>query len=378
MPRPAERVATFLDRTDPARHDALHPLTRSAALAFVAVLFFAGWGEGTFNALRYLATGDLPSPSPTWADAVGALVSRVAQAVLLTVAAVAVVRLLAGSWYPLGAGGSSSRLRRELFAGCAGVALAVVGFLLGSAIRTVTGPEDGGYPVEYAYPWLSLRTGLAGPTEELAVLIAPLVILRAARISWPATVLILVTLRWVFHIYYGWPSLGLLVWAAGVIGVYLLTRGAIGLAVGHSVLNLSLVPHEYGISEPYLRLAVIVATFSVLVYAIVRGWHLDFWRDRHTPDPYALRSLAGIPAFLIGGTGLVLALAGVIAAIEGRSFPGLVPITVISAVIGISSSWIAHRLMRGWTHRTPAAPDGSTAAGGNDRSTLVSSRTVGD
>lgn len=376
MPRPAERVATFLDRTDPARHDALHPLTRSAALAFVAVLFFAGWGEGTFNALRYLATGDLPSPSPTWADAVGALVSRVAQAVLLTVAAVAVVRLLAGSWYPLGAGGSSSRLRRELFAGCAGVALAVVGFLLGSAIRTVTGPEDGGYPVEYAYPWLSLRTGLAGPTEELAVLIAPLVILRAARISWPATVLILVTLRWVFHIYYGWPSLGLLVWAAGVIGVYLLTRGAIGLAVGHSALNLTLVPEAYGISEPYLRVALIVATFSVLVYAIVRGWHLDFWDDRHTPDPYARRSFIGVPAFLIGITGLVFALAGVIAMIEGRSLDTLVPLTVSCAVVGFASSWLAHRLLRGWTHRTPT-PDAAQPTGGNDQNALVSSHTLG-
>lgn len=75
---------------------------------------------------------------------------------------------------------------------------------------------------------------LAGPTEEIVVLVVPLVFLRAARWPWWAVLTAMLALRLAYHVYYGFPVAGFTLWAVAMILIYLRTHAAVGLILVHS------------------------------------------------------------------------------------------------------------------------------------------------
>jgi hypothetical protein len=85
----------------------------------------------------------------------------------------------------------------------------------------------------------------AGPLEEVCALLAPLIILRAGKVPWPGVFALLIAMRISYHLYYGVGAVVVALWAFGTVVVYLWARSIIGLAIAHSLYDLSALPDEW-------------------------------------------------------------------------------------------------------------------------------------
>lgn len=94
----------------------------------------------------------------------------------------------------------------------------------------------------WALPATILGCIEAGFAEEIFLVIIPMIVLRSAGQRWWVIGLVLVAARLSFHVYYGWPSLGLLTWAAGALLFFYFTRCGLALILGHALRNLLAVP----------------------------------------------------------------------------------------------------------------------------------------
>lgn len=111
------------------------------------------------------------------------------------------------------------------------------------------------YPWPHGVPDLTVSivsAALAGPTEELFFCVFVAVVARAGGLQFRYTVLLSVTLRVAFHIYYGWPALAMTVWAAAAITIYIVTGRIIGIIVMHSAWDLTGAALAHGWTLPYL------------------------------------------------------------------------------------------------------------------------------
>lgn len=105
----------------------------------------------------------------------------------------------------------------------------------------------------------------AGFTEEIFLVIIPVLLLRSIGQRWWVIVAVLTVLRISFHVYYGWPSLGLLVWAVGALVFFYFTRCGIALIIGHGLRNfLGTLSVLYG--EELTTLAVLLLLLLVFVF----------------------------------------------------------------------------------------------------------------
>lgn len=134
----------------------------------------------------------------------------------------------------------------NLLAGAGGFVSFFLGMVVSASVTALTG-EDRGYPYPEemqgsAAVRMAISVASAGPAEEIMFGAVMVTLLRRGGWSWWWVVGILGLLRGLFHIYYGWPSLGMFVWGAGAAAAYAVTGRVIVPVVLHSLNLMNLAP----------------------------------------------------------------------------------------------------------------------------------------
>ena len=177
-------------------------------------------------------------------------------------------------------------------------------------LRVLTGPSDR-KPVttnatrdtSYPYPtgrWAlvpSLVQGLlAGPTEELALVALPTVLFRRAGLPWPAVGLIALGLRLLFHLYYGWGTVGVACLALLVWAWYARTGKLWGPILVHTVIDVIGVTLVLG-GKHRLDLGIAELAAGAVAFAVLTlAW------SRQLPDLSRLaRALPGEQPSIVAG-----------------------------------------------------------------------------
>lgn len=264
----SQALRTWLDDHEPTLR---RTTSRPIAIAWVLALYVGGWGHGLYAAVRLLLGHD-PSRWDDRTMAISWSLQYSATGILVTAAAILSIIHLAGrdALDERVARPTAPRLLTILAALAVAETLSGVGFIIGSALSPSSFP--GGYG---RYAWIVMVPSnlLAGPTEELALLIASLLILRSAGFGWRIVLPALVILRLSFHIYYGWATIGLILWATGVVFVYLATRSAWGLVLGHSLFDILTVPGHPGWQDAKQGFLVLCAFYSYWLF--FRWWQTN-------------------------------------------------------------------------------------------------------
>lgn len=269
--------------------------TPGRALVKLVLVYLLGFGLGIFSAILYLSSARDRALSHT---ATGwGLPEIIGDAMSLTAAllAILVVSREAPTWArPTPPGG---RWWTELKAFGLGWAACLAGGVATSLLHSPSYPRS--HAAASAWPSV-VGSLLAGPVEETVVLVMPLVLLRAARWRWWQVILAGLVLRLAYHVYYGWPAIGLTVWALAMILIYLRTHAVIGLILAHSYWDMTSTVGVYW-SNALGGLMVTIPLFSVIIWGIVS---LILWavrRRRRAPAalvtaPAATASAAAAPA----------------------------------------------------------------------------------
>jgi hypothetical protein len=139
------------------------------------------------------------------------------------------------------------------------------GSIASSALGIGSYPRGNGPGAAWPETTLSL---LAGPTEEIIVLVLPLVLLRAAKRPWWQVIAIGLVLRIAYHVYYGFPAVGLLVWALAMMFIYLRTHAVIGMIVAHSYWDTAAAIGAYW-SRIAAGLMFVIPLLSLLVWGFI-------------------------------------------------------------------------------------------------------------
>jgi membrane protease YdiL (CAAX protease family) len=231
------------------------------AYAVITVTYVVGFGWGVWSAFSYLLSS---SARTQLHSATGFTVSDVVSSFLTLLAlaiAIPLLNLEAPTWWRPAADQGRWRTEARAFG------LATVCISIGLGVSTILLDMP-------AYPrgsgtgaaWGDLLNALlAGPAEEIVVLVIPLIFLRVARWPWWAVITVAVILRLLYHVYYGPSAAGLALWALGMIAVYLRTHAVLGLVLAHSWYDASSTIASYW-SEPVgilLAAAPLSATASV-------------------------------------------------------------------------------------------------------------------
>jgi hypothetical protein len=215
------------------------------AFVIVAVTYGVGFGLGVWTAFSYLIS---PSTRTRIETATGFTAGDFVSAylaVLALVVAIALLNLEAPTWWR--PADRESRWRSE--ARALGLATVCIAVGIGTSTLLLDMPA---YPrgPDSASAWVDLLSALlAGPAEEIVVLVVSLIFLRAARWPWWAVITAAVVLRLLYHLYYGPAAAGLALWAIGMIVVYLRTHAALGLVLAHSWYDVASTIASYW-SEP--------------------------------------------------------------------------------------------------------------------------------
>jgi hypothetical protein len=176
------------------------------AWVVIAVLFVAGWGEGTVMALRALL-GQPYIPTPYSSATVGHQLMNIAQPLAVTLAAIVVLVLFRRHPRPASpfpAVRASTWLKTFVIVPLGSTArfalLAALRFMGVPSMDFPHPPVDGGA----ASLLYLLNSATAGPSEELALLAVVVTVLRRAGYCWTTVCIAAVVVRVPFHLYYGW------------------------------------------------------------------------------------------------------------------------------------------------------------------------------
>jgi Type II CAAX prenyl endopeptidase Rce1-like len=235
------------------------PWTAKHAYGILLLLYVVGWGYGLASALAYLSR---PTHTATHVGATSALVE--AALVLSTDVGVLALVYFVAKTHHLSAvdlGLDPPQDSRDAWRDTDIVLLYWAALLVAGLLSTVLGGSQ--YPFAHgnwdALPALVLALG-AGPTEELALLVLPVALLRQAREPVWRIALVLVAVRLSFHVYYGVGVLGLTVWAVAILVLYLRTGRALPLIVAHTVYDVVLTLGHF-----FPQTAVLIGLFFLLV-----------------------------------------------------------------------------------------------------------------
>lgn len=137
--------------------------------------------------------------------------------------------------------------------GLLSVGTMILGTLCAAGIAALVG-ETGDYPLPEHHSTMQAAEMIssalmAGITEEICLLALPILLLRAAGRGWWEITTVLVLVRLSFHIYYGWSSLGLGVWAALAVMLFRYTQCVLPMILVHSLRDL---PLALGLFSPIL------------------------------------------------------------------------------------------------------------------------------
>lgn len=214
-------------------------LPRWLAWSLVGLLYVgSGYASATWRAVEYLLHGEIHQVDVD--DPTGWMMSLYIRPALLAIALIVITRMTLAP--------ERKQLTRDrpvwswVAVFVAFYFLTWTGFLLMDALSASLG--GGSYPrpdrMTNSQQVLDLvHSAAAGPMEEIFLLAVPFLLLRSARCSWWSILLVLVTVRMSFHIYYGWAVLGMLIWAAGAVCLYRLTRQIVPMIFAHSMIDLA-------------------------------------------------------------------------------------------------------------------------------------------
>lgn len=223
---PQSRLSRWLTSHEVERTE---QISATEGLLSVGFVYLLGFGLAVLGAVELMTSAHaraLANGHHGWSVS---FIVELGLGVLATVIAVVLLRRSAPSWArPATAGPWWA-------AQLAGFGLAFVAIFAGTTATALLRARayPGGHATGAAWPML-VNSLLAGPMEEIVVLVVPLVFLRAARWPWWAVIGTGLVLRLAYHLYYGYPALGLSVWAIAMMFVYLRTRAIIGMIVAHS------------------------------------------------------------------------------------------------------------------------------------------------
>jgi hypothetical protein len=227
----------------------------------LAGVYLCVFGPGVLSSLRELAGGVAPAAPSAWSDRVAALEWDV------FVTAVVVVVVL--RWLPKHAPIVTGRMRlgwrltRWVPAGVLGASAGYVGIAAASSwaadhVVAHWHLEQGTYTQlgvgTSSFVVAGCAAVAAAFTEEIVLVALAAAVVeqsfdaygRRSRWLLPATIAVLVALRWLVHIYYLWGSVFVLVWAPGVYLLYRWVGSVWPLVLGHCFYDwLSIAGHAY-------------------------------------------------------------------------------------------------------------------------------------
>jgi len=255
------RVSSWLAAHDPVGRVRL---SRRSAVGLTLVVYAGIFGPGVYEAIVLSRGGDQGGDAGI--DLTGTVVALTCDALVALVAGLAVIRGLVGSWRPV-TGAGVTTWRREIVAGSLCTVLATGSSLLMPLLPTRSYPFDTSGAGQLTDFVGFIRTG---PVEEICALLAPLIILRAGRVSWPVVFALLVAIRLSYHVYYGPGVVFMALWAFGTVIVYLWARSIIGIAIAHSLLDLTGLPVDFGHVgiAVLLRVPFVLACLGVSIRAL--------------------------------------------------------------------------------------------------------------
>lgn len=242
------------------------PITARRAYTEVLLVFAAFFAAGIVAGGETLA-GRYPVQSGSWAVFGPAAISEIAMAGV----AVALTVLLSArrGITPRSLGLGPPRDGQGGVAGGTGFRMAIWAFLaliVGGAITTALAAGKLGQPAfqDNSYTLYATAASLAaGVVEETVVLAFVVSTLRQAGRTLPEIFIIAIALRMSYHDYYGPGVVGIAVWAAVFIWLYLRTGSVIPLIIVHFFWDATIFWtqrwHWVGVAAVYVSIAVIIA-----------------------------------------------------------------------------------------------------------------------
>ena len=264
----------------PAPAEPGRPISARRAYLVVLGVFAAFFGSGVVAAVIDVLGHRPARPDLGWADVAPALLGTIAA----TSVAVAMVVLLSGRRQRTVADLGLTRGRLSLSSGIRVAAWAVLGLIAGAVVTSALassgfpfGPQ--GYP-QLAYDMVS--SVRAGVEEEIVVLAFVVVTLSQARRPPAEIIWVALVLRVSYHVYYGFGSVGILIWAGVFLWLFLRTRSLVPLIVVHIAWDtFGFLTHRWhGVAAVWgLLILALFITAPILWLAERVG------RDRRPPPP---------------------------------------------------------------------------------------------
>jgi hypothetical protein len=250
-------------------------LSLRAAWAGVVTLYLAGWGRGLYDAIAYWTGAERSqSGTPSWVGTGSAVLDVVCTAAglllagLLLARAAGVTRAEAGLSVPR----TVRRWAREVWAGSVAVLAVGASFALAAGVFGSTGYPFPPHMSARLYAFHLVHSALAGPLEELLLLVVPVWVLRRAGQSWPGVFAYYLVSRLAFHAYYGWGFLALGLWASVVFLLYVQLRCIWGLLVAHSVFDVVGATEAFWPKHGLVAIELLVAVLSLEVSSLGWAW----------------------------------------------------------------------------------------------------------
>lgn len=255
------------------------PISAGRAYTEVLLVFGAFFAASIIDAGESLG-GRLAAPAGSWARFIPAAVNELTYA---GIAALVVVLLSARRGITprlLGFGLPRAASGRPAFGQTTRIAAwALLGQLIGAliTIRLATGGLDQPAHLNNAYfAWTAAASLSAGVLEEVLVLAFVLTTLRQAKRPLPEIVIVAVLLRCSYHIYYGPGVIGIAVWAAIFVWIFLRGGSLIPLIIVHFLWDLILFLQQ----KWHVVATVGVVYVVVLLLTAVISWPVDAARRR--------------------------------------------------------------------------------------------------
>lgn len=256
-----------IDRTQlvPAQRHLV--IVRVLAWLSIIGLYVAGWGKGTVQAVGILA-GEVYIPLDYGPETLGRQLAGLAADAGVVLAAIVV--LIAFRRYPAPAAPfpvvrPQTRLRAFFVAPLA----VTLGFGLTGVVNALLGggndyphPSIDGWPAMALY---AISGAMAGPMEELALLAVVVTVLRRSGYGWAVVCIAAVAVRVPFHVFYGWGSLMLAVWAVLMVALYRRVGTAVPIAAAHALWNFIATPGIFEVTYLVKHACVIVGLVILIL-----------------------------------------------------------------------------------------------------------------
>ena len=263
---------------------AVSPISARRAYVEVLAVFAAFFGAGIIAGGETLA-GRYPTPAGSWAVFVPATISQLGMAGIATLVVILLAsrrgigRRALGLGMPRPVGGKPSASHAFRIGVWAMAALVIGGIVTGLLATGKLGQPlrpDGAYLVYAAAASLA-----AGVVEETVVLAFVVVTLRQAHRPLPEIVIVAVLLRCSYHDYYGPGVVGIAIWAAFFVWLFLRSGSVVPLIVVHFLWDLTIFFEQRWHVFAALRLD----AFVLLPLAAGITWFVDVMNRRGVNQP---------------------------------------------------------------------------------------------